>query len=132
MNYKDVKDDCVGSLDQLIDKTVLFICAWKTFTLPAAMSEFEYLNHIRSIGSKNKMYRSFIGQAIMAWPHCLLLSAMFWRTLSWYTSYTPYQAEISQEGLKLFSIFRLWLLSLPEWRLQMPRFLTNRLQQQRQ
>ena len=46
----------VSSLDQLIDKTVPeSLRLEKPLHLPAAMSEFEYLNHIRSIGSKNMM-----------------------------------------------------------------------------
>ena len=53
----------VSSLDQLIEKTVpKSIMLEKPLRLPPAMSEYEYLNHIRSLGSKNKMYRSFIGQ----------------------------------------------------------------------
>ena len=53
----------VDSLDQLIDKTVPEKIRLKEpLRLPEAMSEYEYLNHIKELGSKNKMYRSFIGQ----------------------------------------------------------------------
>ena len=53
----------VSSLDQLIGKTVpSSLMLKKPLALPDAMSEFEYLNHIRNIGKKNKMFRSFIGQ----------------------------------------------------------------------
>ena len=53
----------VDSIDQLIEKTVpKSIMLEKPLRLPEAMSEFEYLNHIKSIGQKNKMFRSFIGQ----------------------------------------------------------------------
>ena len=56
----------VESLDQLIEKTVpKSIMLEKPLSLPEAMSEFEYLNHIRSIGKKNKMFRSFIGRVTM-------------------------------------------------------------------
>ena len=45
-----------SSLDQLIDKTVpSSLRLKKPLTLPPAMSEYEYLNHIRKIGSKNKI-----------------------------------------------------------------------------
>ena len=53
----------VSSLDQLIEKTIpKAIMLEKPLRLPEAMSEFEYLNHIKSLGKKNKMFRSFIGQ----------------------------------------------------------------------
>ena len=53
----------VNSLEQLIAKIVPeSIMIKKPLSLPAAMSEFEYLNHIRAAGRKNKMFRSFIGQ----------------------------------------------------------------------
>jgi glycine dehydrogenase len=53
----------VSSLDQLIEKTVpKAIMLERPLIMPPAMSEFEYLNHIRSLGRKNKMIRSFIGQ----------------------------------------------------------------------
>jgi glycine dehydrogenase len=49
----------VNSLDELIEKTVpRAIMLEKPLRLPEAMSEFEYLNHIKSIGRKNKMFRS--------------------------------------------------------------------------
>ena len=52
----------VDSLDQLIEKTVpRSIILEKSLSLPEAMSEFEYLNHVKAIGQKNKMFRSFIG-----------------------------------------------------------------------
>ena len=98
----------VDSIDQLIEKTVpKSIMLEKPLRLPEAMSEFEYLNHIKSIGQKNKMFRSFIGQGYYG---VALLSVIIRNVLenpSWYTSYTPYQAEISRVVWKLCLIFRL-------------------------
>jgi glycine dehydrogenase len=91
----------VNSLDQLIEKTVpKSIILEKPLRLPEAMSEFEYLNHIKSLGQKNKMFRSFIGQGYYG---VALLSVIIRNVLEnpvWYTSYTPYQAEISQGRLE--------------------------------
>jgi glycine dehydrogenase len=103
----------VDSIDQLIEKTVpKSIMLEKPLRLPEAMSEFEYLNHIKSIGQKNKMFRSFIGQGYYG---VALLSVIIRNVLenpSWYTSYTPYQAEISQGRLEALLNFQTMIIEL--------------------
>jgi glycine dehydrogenase len=103
----------VDSLDELIEKTVPeSIMLERPLRLPEAMSEFEYLNHIRSIGQKNKMFRSFIGQGYYG---VALLSVIIRNILenpSWYTSYTPYQAEISQGRLEALLNFQTMIIEL--------------------
>jgi len=92
----------VSSLDQLIGKTVpSSLMLKKPLDLPDAMSEFEYLNHIRNIGKKNKMFRSFIGQGYYGVAPLSVIIRNVLENPAWYTSYTPYQAEISQEDWKL-------------------------------
>jgi glycine dehydrogenase len=102
-----------GSLDELIEKTVPDSLRLKTaLRLPQAMSEFEYLNHIRSIGAKNKGFRSFIGQGYYG---VALLSVIVRNVLenpSWYTSYTPYQAEISQGRLEALLNYQTMVIEL--------------------
>jgi len=103
----------VNSLDQLIEKTIpKSIMLEKSLKLPEAMSEFEYLNYIKSIGQKNKMFRSFIGQGYYG---VALLSVIIRNVLenpSWYTSYTPYQAEISQGRLEALLNFQTMIIEL--------------------
>ena len=103
----------VTSLDQLIEKTLPeSILLRKTLSLPPAMSEFEYLNHLRLIGRKNKLFRSFIGQGYYG---VALLSVIIRNVLenpSWYTSYTPYQAEISQGRLEALLNFQTMIIQL--------------------
>ncbi len=103
----------VKSLDELIEKTVpKSIMLEKPLSLPKAMSEYEYLNHIRLLGSKNKMFRSFIGQGYYG---VALLSVVIRNVLenpSWYTSYTPYQAEISQGRLEALLNFQTMIIEL--------------------
>jgi glycine dehydrogenase len=103
----------VSSLDELIEKTVPpSIMLEKPLRLPEAMSEFEYLNHIKAIGQKNKMFRSFIGQGYYG---VALLSVIIRNVLenpSWYTSYTPYQAEISQGRLEALLNFQTMIIEL--------------------
>ena len=97
----------VNSLDDLIKETVpSSIMLDKPLNLPAAISEYEYLNHIRKVGGKNKLYRSFIG---MGYYGTGVLSVIIRNVLenpAWYTSYTPYQAEISQGRLEALLNFQ--------------------------
>jgi glycine dehydrogenase len=110
---KMLKTIGVSSLDQLIDKTVpSHLRLEKPLHLPAAMSEFEYLNHIRSIGSKNKMYRSFIGQGYYGVAPLSVIIRNVLENPSWYTSYTPYQAEISQGRLEALLNYQTMIIEL--------------------
>src|SRR5665647_2691409 len=103
----------VNSLEELIERTVpKSIVLDKPLRLPEAMSEFEYLNYIKSLGKKNKMFRSFIGQGYYG---VALLSVIIRNVLenpSWYTSYTPYQAEISQGRLEALLNFQTVIIEL--------------------
>jgi glycine dehydrogenase len=103
----------VGSLDDLIDKTVpRTIRLEKPLRLPRAMSEFEYLNHIRNIGAKNKQFRSFIGQGYYGVAPLSVIIRNVLENPSWYTSYTPYQAEISQGRLEALLNFQTMIIEL--------------------
>jgi len=103
----------VETLDELIDRTVPEkIRLGKTLTLPEAMSEYEYLNHIRSIGQKNKMFRSFIGQGYYGVAPLSVVVRNVLENPSWYTSYTPYQAEISQGRLEALLNFQTMIIDL--------------------
>ena len=103
----------VKSLDELIEKTVpKAIRLLKPLALPPAMTENEYLGHIRRLGKENKLYRSFIGQGY--YP-CGVLPVIVRNVLenpSWYTSYTPYQAEISQGRLEALLNFQTMITDL--------------------
>ncbi|MDC0958637.1 aminomethyl-transferring glycine dehydrogenase, partial [Flavobacteriaceae bacterium] len=68
----------------------------KEMNLKPALSENDYLSHIEKLGKKNKIYKSYIGlgynQAIV--PSVIKRNIL--ENPSWYTAYTPYQAEIAQ------------------------------------
>ncbi len=103
----------VDSLDKLIEETVpMNIMLDKALDLPEAMSEYEYLNHIRKLGGRNKLNRSFIG---MGYYGTGVLSVVLRNVLenpAWYTSYTPYQAEISQGRLEALLNFQTMISEL--------------------
>lgn len=95
------------SIEQLIDQTLPSdIRITDDPELPEAMTEKQYLNHISELGSRNQLYKSYIGQG---W-YDTVLPAVIQRNIlenpSWYTSYTPYQAEISQGRLEALLNFQ--------------------------
>lgn len=97
----------VKSLDELIYNTVPNDIRLKTpLDLPEAMSENEFASHIQKLGNKNKIFKSYIGLGY----HPTTLPAVIQRNIfenpSWYTSYTPYQAEISQGRLEALLNFQ--------------------------
>jgi glycine dehydrogenase len=103
----------VRSLDHLIEKIVpKSIMLKKPLTIPDAMSEFEYLNHLRVTGKKNKLFRSFIGQGYYGVAPLSVITRNVLENPSWYTSYTPYQAEISQGRLEALLNFQTMIIEL--------------------
>ena len=97
----------VKSMKELIDQTIpKTIQLDKPMEMEEPLSEYEYFMHIRDIASKNKLYRSFIG---MGYYDTILPSVIQRNILEnpgWYTSYTPYQAEISQGRLEALLNFQ--------------------------
>ncbi len=97
----------VASLDALIEETVpSSIRLKKPLDLPEGMNEFEYLNHIKNIASKNKIFRTYIGQGYYNTITPAVITRNILENPGWYTSYTPYQAEISQGRLEALLNFQ--------------------------
>ena len=89
------------NLEQLIDETVPDnILLRSPLDLEPAMSEYEYLGHIKELSEKNKVYKSYIG---LGYNEAIVPSVIQRNILEnpgWYTAYTPYQAEIAQGRLE--------------------------------
>ncbi len=68
--------------------------------LEKGMSEYEYLEHVRSVARKNKIYKSYIGLGYYNTVVPSVILRNVFENPGWYTSYTPYQAEISQGRLE--------------------------------
>jgi glycine dehydrogenase len=103
----------VDSLDQLIAETIpADIRLKKDLELDAPMTEYEYLSHIQELGSKNKVFKSYIGLGY----HPAAIPAVIQRNIfenpGWYTAYTPYQAEIAQGRLEAILNYQTTIIEL--------------------
>jgi len=102
-----------GSLDELISQTVPSdILLKEPLDMDEEMSEQEYLSDLKAIASRNKNFRSFIGQGFYGTGTLPVIIRNIFENPSWYTSYTPYQAEISQGRLEALLNFQTMISSL--------------------
>ena len=110
---KMLKTVNASSLDELIEQTVpAKIRLAKPLNLPAAKSEFDYLNTLKQTASKNKVFKSYIGQGY----YDVIVPGVIQRNIlenpGWYTQYTPYQAEIAQGRLQALLNFQTMVIDL--------------------
>jgi glycine dehydrogenase len=97
----------VNSIEELISQTIPDDIRLTTpLDLPDAMTEAQFLNHITSLGSLNQVFRSLIGTGWYSSPTPSVILRNIFENPSWYTSYTPYQAEISQGRLEALLNFQ--------------------------
>jgi len=97
----------VGSLDELIDKTIPSnIRLDKPLDLPEPMTEYEFAGHIAQLASKNKLYTTYIGMGWYGTITPAVIQRNVFENPVWYTSYTPYQTEVSQGRLEALMNFQ--------------------------
>ncbi len=97
----------VNTLDELIDQTIpANIRLKQPLNLPDPMTEREFAEHINELASKNEVFTSYIG---MGWYDTVCpapIQRNVFENPVWYTSYTPYQAEVSQGRLEALLNFQ--------------------------
>lgn len=97
----------VKTLDELIDKAIpKKIRLKQALSLPPAMTEYEFAKHIALLASHNKVYKSYIGTGWYGTSTPAVIQRNVFENPVWYTSYTPYQAEISQGRLEALINFQ--------------------------
>ena len=101
------------SIDELIDRCIPSSVRMKeSLDLPEGISEYEYFNELKELAGRNKLYRSFIGLGYYNTIFPAVIQRNILENPAWYTSYTPYQAEISQGRLEALLNFQTMVMEL--------------------
>ena len=114
---KDLREmlEIIGyeSLDALVAAAVPEKIRFRRkLNLPESQTEFEALRRLRTIAAKNVVARSYIG---LGYHGCITpppIQRNILENPNWYTSYTPYQAEIAQGRLEALLNFQTMIADL--------------------
>ncbi len=102
-----------ASLDELIDQTVpSFIRLEKQLDLPPGISERQLLDVLQDKAERNFVFKSYIGTGYYNCITPSIIQRNIFENPGWYTSYTPYQAEISQGRLEAMLNFQTMVTDL--------------------
>jgi len=103
----------VASVEQLINETIPPKIRLKSkLALPDGLNEMEYLKHLKELGKKNKLFKSYIGLGYYNTITPGVITRNVLENAGWYTAYTPYQAEISQGRLEALLNFQTMICDL--------------------
>src|SRR5688572_17568192 len=79
-----------SSLDQLISETIPEDIRLKgALNIPDALSEQEYLRHMKTIADNNQVFRSYIGLGYYGTHTPSAIRRNIFENPGWYTQYTP-------------------------------------------
>ncbi|MEQ8908272.1 MAG: aminomethyl-transferring glycine dehydrogenase [Vicingaceae bacterium] len=101
------------SVDSLIEKTIPEgIRLDEELNLTKPMSEYQFLNHLKEVGAKNQVMKSYIGLGYYNTKVPAVIQRNVLENPGWYTAYTPYQAEIAQGRLEALLNFQTMVTDL--------------------
>jgi len=103
----------VTSLDELMKEVVPDDIRLKEpMPIGKPLTERQYFRRILALAKKNKVYNTYIGMGYYdtVTPAVVLRNVL--ENPSWYTSYTPYQAEISQGRLEALLNFQTMVMDM--------------------
>ena len=90
------------------------------------MGESEIIDHFKAAAAKNADgYTSFLGAGVYRHYRPVMIDSLVQRG-EFLTSYTPYQAEITQGTLQAIFEFQTMICELPAWTSRMPPCTTAR------
>jgi glycine dehydrogenase len=108
-----LKETGFSSLDELLDKTVPGSIHFRDkLNLPPALSEAEAQAELKNLANVNELKTSLIG---LGYTNChtpAVIRRNILENPSWYTAYTPYQAEIAQGRLEALLLFQTMIQDL--------------------
>jgi glycine dehydrogenase len=95
------------SVDDLIEKTIpQNIRSKESLDIGESISEYEYLQYLKSVAKKNKVFKTYIGMGYYPTITPSVIKRNILQNPAWYTQYTPYQAEIAQGRLEALLNFQ--------------------------
>ena len=95
------------SIEQLISETIpADIMLPEPLALDEALTEQEHLSSIYEMSQHNCLYKTYIGRGWYDTATPAVIQRNMLENPVWYTSYTPYQAEISQGRLEALFVFQ--------------------------
>ncbi len=96
-----------SSVQELIEQIIpADIRLSEPLDLPEALTEGEHLASVYALSQENKLYKSYIGRGWYDTATPAVIARNVLENPVWYTSYTPYQAEVSQGRLEALFIFQ--------------------------
>ncbi|MCD4693377.1 MAG: glycine dehydrogenase, partial [Calditrichales bacterium] len=95
----------VENFEELISNIPEDIRFKRKFNIPEAQSEFGVSEIMKSFSGQNKNYLSFLGGGVYDHYIPSIIEAITSRP-EFYTSYTPYQPEVSQGNLQVMYEFQ--------------------------
>jgi glycine dehydrogenase len=102
-----------SDLESFIAKTVPPAIRLKNaLKLPPAQSEYAAIAQLKSIASKNQIFRSYLGIGYNDTITPPVIQRNILENPGWYTAYTPYQAEIAQGRLEALLNFQTMIIEL--------------------
>ncbi|MGY6501755.1 MAG: aminomethyl-transferring glycine dehydrogenase [Acidimicrobiales bacterium] len=103
----------VASLDDLVDSALpRSIRSSEPLAIPAALDEAGALAELRGIAAENERFTSLIGMGYTGTRTPGVIQRNVLENPAWYTSYTPYQPEISQGRLEALLNFQTMVADL--------------------